>query len=260
MLLHVDKLREGEGEESYKVVEAAGIPRWDANAKLAVVGQPHPRVEGREKVTGRARYAYDVREPGQLYARVLRSPHPHARLRRVDSSRAEALAGVRAIIHAFNVPEIDELCERIAPHMIQGFGARGPNPEGKSIRTFGAQMVEVEVDVETGQVTVLRVVAAHDCGRVVNATMVESQIVGGVTQGLGFALSEERVVLAGVAPIPWRARAAEDLLRGASPSEEVLGRAAEAALEGAQPLGHNGYKVPLARALVRRALARVCQA
>src|SRR5438093_12410037 len=106
MLLHIDKLREGEGEESYKVVEAAGIPRWDANAKLAVVGQPHPRVEGREKVTGRARYAYDIREPGQLYARVLRSPHPHARLRRVDSSRAEALAGVRAVIHAFNVPEI----------------------------------------------------------------------------------------------------------------------------------------------------------
>src|ERR687883_1572480 len=106
MLLHIDKLREGEGEESYKVVEAAGIPRWGADAKLAVVGQPHPRVEGREKVTGRARYAYDVRQPGQLYARVLRSPHPHARLRRVDSSRAEALAGVRTVIHAFNLPEV----------------------------------------------------------------------------------------------------------------------------------------------------------
>ena len=78
--------------------------------------------------------------------------------------------------------------------MIQGHGARGPNPTDMSIRTFGAQCVEVEVDVETGEVTVLRVVAAHDCGRIVNPTMVDSQVVGGVTQGLGFALTEERIV------------------------------------------------------------------
>jgi CO/xanthine dehydrogenase Mo-binding subunit len=78
--------------------------------------------------------------------------------------------------------------------MILGQGARGPNPEGKSVRTFGAQMVEVEVDVETGEVTVVRVVASHDCGRIVNPTMVDSQVVGGVTQAIGFALTEERVV------------------------------------------------------------------
>jgi xanthine dehydrogenase YagR molybdenum-binding subunit len=78
--------------------------------------------------------------------------------------------------------------------MIQGHGARGPNPTDKSVRTFGAQCVEVEVDVETGEVTVLRVVASHDCGRVVNPTLVDSQVVGGVTQGVGFALTEERIV------------------------------------------------------------------
>jgi xanthine dehydrogenase YagS FAD-binding subunit len=70
-------------------------------------------------------------------------------------------------------------------------------------------------------------------------------------------VADARVVLAGVAPIPWRVRAAEEVLRGSSPSEEVLARAAEAALAGAQPLGQNGYKVPLARVLVRRALAAV---
>jgi xanthine dehydrogenase YagR molybdenum-binding subunit len=78
--------------------------------------------------------------------------------------------------------------------MIIGQGARGPNPKDKTIRTFGAQCAEVEVDVETGEVTVLRIVAAHDCGRIINPTLVESQVLGGVTQGLGFALSEERVV------------------------------------------------------------------
>jgi xanthine dehydrogenase YagR molybdenum-binding subunit len=89
---------------------------------------------------------------------------------------------------------VEEVTRRIAPHMILGHGARGPNPEGKSVRTFGAQCVEVEVDVETGEVSVLRVVAAHDCGRIINPTMVDSQVIGAITQGLGFALTEERVV------------------------------------------------------------------
>jgi xanthine dehydrogenase YagR molybdenum-binding subunit len=89
---------------------------------------------------------------------------------------------------------IADVTGRIAPHMIQGFGARGPNPSDVSIRTFGAQCVEVEVDMETGEVTVLRVVASHDCGRIVNPTMVDSQVFGAVTQGLGYALTEERIV------------------------------------------------------------------
>jgi CO/xanthine dehydrogenase Mo-binding subunit len=89
---------------------------------------------------------------------------------------------------------VSEVLEKIGPHMIQGHGARGANPPDKTVHTFGVQAAEVEVDVETGEVTVLRVVAAHDCGRVVNPMMVESQIIGAITQGLGFALTEERIV------------------------------------------------------------------
>jgi CO/xanthine dehydrogenase Mo-binding subunit len=89
---------------------------------------------------------------------------------------------------------VEEVTRRIAPHMILGHGARGPNPQDKSVRTFGAQCVEVEVDVETGEVKVLQIVAAHDCGRIINPRMVDSQVIGAVTQGLGFALTEERVV------------------------------------------------------------------
>ncbi|MEA2511328.1 MAG: xanthine dehydrogenase molybdenum-binding subunit, partial [Thermomicrobiales bacterium] len=89
---------------------------------------------------------------------------------------------------------VGDVTAAIAPHMIQGRGARGPNPEGKSVRTFGAQCVEVEIDVETGDVTVLRVVASHDCGRIINPTMVEAQVIGAVTQGIGYALTEGRVV------------------------------------------------------------------
>jgi xanthine dehydrogenase YagR molybdenum-binding subunit len=92
---------------------------------------------------------------------------------------------------------VAEVLGKIQPHMIQGQGARGANPADKAIHTFGAQAVEVEVDVETGEITVLRIVAAHDCGRIVNPLMVDSQVIGAVTQGIGFALTEERLVDAG---------------------------------------------------------------
>jgi len=59
-----------------------------------------------EKVTGRARYAADIRLPGLLYAHVLRSSLPHARIRRVDTSPAEVLPGVRAVLCASHTPEI----------------------------------------------------------------------------------------------------------------------------------------------------------
>jgi CO/xanthine dehydrogenase Mo-binding subunit len=89
---------------------------------------------------------------------------------------------------------VEEVTRKVGPNMLQGQGARGPNPKDKAVRTFGAQCVEVEVDLETGDVSVLRVVASHDCGRIVNPTMVESQVIGAVAQGIGFALLEERVV------------------------------------------------------------------
>lgn len=66
-----------------------------------------------------------------------------------------------------------------------------------------------------------------------------------------------RIVLGGVAPLPWRARTAEALLEGCRLDEAACAAAADAALEGAVPLRDNGYKVPLARELVRRTLRRI---
>src|SRR5919197_1665478 len=65
---------------------------------------------------------------------------------------------------------------------------------GTASSAFGAQFVEVEVDVETGRVRVLRVVSVHDSGRIINPTLAESQLEGGILQGLGYALFEERVL------------------------------------------------------------------
>ncbi|HEY6419717.1 MAG TPA: xanthine dehydrogenase family protein molybdopterin-binding subunit [Candidatus Binataceae bacterium] len=69
---------------------------WQWGERFALVGQPTPRVDGALKATGAARYTYDVQLPGMLYGAILRSPIPHARVRSVDLSAAERLAGVRA--------------------------------------------------------------------------------------------------------------------------------------------------------------------
>jgi xanthine dehydrogenase molybdenum-binding subunit len=61
-------------------------------------------------------------------------------------------------------------------------------------RSAAAQVAEVEVDLESGQVQVKRLVAVHDVGRAINPTLVEGQIEGGVYQGLGYALSEDLVI------------------------------------------------------------------
>ena len=70
----------------------------------------------------------------------------------------------------------------------------------------------------------------------------------------GQTVGTARVVLGGVAPVPWRAEEAEKALAGRPLTPSVIAQAAEAALASAKPLDKNGYKVPLAQAVVRRAL------
>jgi xanthine dehydrogenase YagR molybdenum-binding subunit len=76
---------------------------------------------------------------------------------------------------------------------ILGKGARGPNPTGMQVLTFGVQVAEVAVDVETGEVWVERIAAIHDVGRVINPLGASSQVEGGIIQGIGHTLSEERL-------------------------------------------------------------------
>lgn len=89
---------------------------------------------------------------------------------------------------------IAEVCRRLGQVTIAGEGSRGPNPSDVRIMTFGAQFAEVEVDTDTGQLQVLRLVAVHDCGRVINPLLARSQLEGGILQGLGLALFEERLL------------------------------------------------------------------
>jgi CO/xanthine dehydrogenase Mo-binding subunit len=70
------------------------------------VGTRPLRPDGLDKVTGRARYGADYNAPGQLVGKILRSPHAHARIRKIDTSRAEKLPGVKAVITAADLPDL----------------------------------------------------------------------------------------------------------------------------------------------------------
>jgi CO/xanthine dehydrogenase Mo-binding subunit len=89
---------------------------------------------------------------------------------------------------------LDEITGLLEDGQILGKGARGPNPTGMRVLTFGVQVAEVAVDVETGEVRVDKIVAIHDVGRVINKLGASSQVEGGIIQGIGHTLSEERIL------------------------------------------------------------------
>jgi xanthine dehydrogenase YagR molybdenum-binding subunit len=69
---------------------------WPKNRRL--LGKKHPRVDGPQKSTGRAKYSYDINRPGMLHAVMLRSPHAHAKIVKVDTSEAEKMPGFKAVV------------------------------------------------------------------------------------------------------------------------------------------------------------------
>ena len=73
--------------------------------KYRWVGTRPIRHDGVDKVTGRANYGADLSLPGMLFGKVLRSPHPHARVLSIDTSEAEKLDGVKAVCTAADLPE-----------------------------------------------------------------------------------------------------------------------------------------------------------
>ncbi len=88
---------------------------------------------------------------------------------------------------------LEEITGLLGSGQILGKGARGPNPTGMRVLTFGVQVAEVAVDVETGEVAVERIYAVHDVGRIINPLGARSQVEGGIIQAIGHTLSEARL-------------------------------------------------------------------
>ncbi len=89
------------------------------------------------------------------------------------------------------IAELKSLGER---QNLVGVGRRAPHPEGKVALPFIAQFAEVEVNTRTGAVRLIRMLAAHDSGRVMNRFTFENQVFGGITMSAGLALTEERLL------------------------------------------------------------------
>jgi xanthine dehydrogenase YagR molybdenum-binding subunit len=78
--------------------------------------------------------------------------------------------------------------------VLLGVGYRGPNPQNRVVNPFAAQFCEVEVNTKTGEVKILRFLSANDSGRVMNRLTYDNQVVGGITWGIGLAMTEARVL------------------------------------------------------------------
>jgi xanthine dehydrogenase YagR molybdenum-binding subunit len=113
----------------------------------------------------------------------------------VRAAAADARRQIEEIAEQRGTPgaPVHEVVAMLEDAQILGKGARGPNPTGMQVLTFGVQVAEVAVDVETGEVWVERIAAIHDVGRVINPLGAESQIEGGIIQGIGHTFSERRL-------------------------------------------------------------------
>ena len=78
----------------------------DAASPLRFIGAETPRPDAPDKVAGRAIYIHDLERPGMLYGKIKYSEHAHARIKHIDTAKAERLPGVRAVVTGANTPEI----------------------------------------------------------------------------------------------------------------------------------------------------------
>ena len=121
-------------------IEDEGGPGWGPNDKHALLNHHLTRVDGPLKVSGNAEYTYDKRLPGMLYGRVLRSPHAHARVLKIDVTAAQRITGVKAVVSITDKPAQD----------ISATKSAGPrdttvNFAGEPVAAVAADTPEIEI-------------------------------------------------------------------------------------------------------------------
>jgi len=108
--------------------------------EYSVIGKRLPRIDAIEKATGTAKYLGDLKIPGMLYGKILRSPYAHAKILRVDTSKAESLKGVRAVVTGKDTQGL-LLC--VIPHLAN----KTPLAEDR-VRFIGDEIAAVAADSE----------------------------------------------------------------------------------------------------------------
>ncbi|MDP2931547.1 MAG: xanthine dehydrogenase family protein molybdopterin-binding subunit, partial [Chloroflexota bacterium] len=117
----------------------------------AVIGKSFPRKDALEKATGMMKYVSDLQFPRMLYAKFLRSPHAHARITRIDTSRAEAMLGVKCVLTHLNTPKVHPFgkFEFLLDDTVHAAGEEvaGVAAETPDIAEEALQLIEVEYEV-----------------------------------------------------------------------------------------------------------------
>ena len=156
---------EGRMSEELALVDGKDLPGW--TGERTVVGASTTRIDGIQRVTGQARYTQDITLPGMLHVRFLRSPHPRARVLRVDDARALELRGVRAVLHRSNAPKAAFRGEdtifreevRFAGEEVAAVCAESEEIAEAATRLIGVEyevlphVVDLEEAIEAGRVT-----------------------------------------------------------------------------------------------------------
>ena len=115
---------------------------------LSSVGKRIPKRDAIDKVTGRANYIQDLKVPGMLYGKILRSKYPHARIVRIDTSKAKKLLGVRAVITAEDVPQIRYGFMKDQPVLKSG-KVRSYRDEVSAVAAIAPEIAEEALDLIT---------------------------------------------------------------------------------------------------------------
>ncbi|WP_372884726.1 xanthine dehydrogenase family protein molybdopterin-binding subunit, partial [Shimia sp.] len=127
----------------------------DKTREFRVIGSTPDRPDGLDKVTGRARYGADIHVAGMLHGAVVRSPHAHARIRRIDATKALALEGVKAVITRADFPEgltgedwnLQENCMAGEKALYDGHAVAAVAATSALIARDAAKLVEVDYEV-----------------------------------------------------------------------------------------------------------------
>ena len=132
-----------------------------------VIGQPATHIHSPDKVAGRTRYTADLRLPGTLWGKCLRSPYPHARIVRIDAARARGAPGVHAVITAADLPDVGTglshfACAWPAPPPPTATTHTGNNPEELIDPSMASELeIGSEADPLMGRLTIDHPLAGH---------------------------------------------------------------------------------------------------
>jgi CO/xanthine dehydrogenase Mo-binding subunit len=169
------------GEQSAaEILESKDVPRGsDDDGERPGRGRPEPREQGGPAAAGRVE--------GQILRHSVQQ-------KRKDEGPKEHMSFEEAVVTAIDfVGALTGTGSYAPPPEARGGKHKGGGVGPSPAYSYSAQVAEVSVDEETGEVTVHKIWAAHDCGRALNPVSVEGQVIGSVWMGLGQALQEEMV-------------------------------------------------------------------